>query len=115
MNIIGIKLQNGDEIVSRYEQESQCSNMSVSDFIAPTQTSSKQVALNDVIVLIQPFLLHLQQTPKGVSLALSPWLLSAKDPSISLNVKQHALCIFTPDEAVQKAYLEQTTNITLLG
>ena len=116
MNIIGIKLQNGDEIISRYEQDDPKINMTVSDFIAPKQTSNgDNVPLKDVILLIQPFLLHLQQTQKGVTLALSPWLLSSKDPSVSLNVKQHALCIFTPDDAVQKAYLEQTTNITLLG
>lgn len=115
MNIIGIKLQNGDEIISRYEQDDPKINMTVSDFIAPKQTSGENVPLKDVILLIQPFLLHLQQTQKGVTLALSPWLLSSKDPSVSLNIKQHALCIFTPDDAVQKAYLEQTTNITLLG
>lgn len=38
MNIIGIKLQNGDEIISRYEQDDPCINMTVSDFITPNTT-----------------------------------------------------------------------------
>ena len=115
MEIIGIKLQNGDELIAKIEQAVEVSNMRAEDFFNQSPVQNSQNVIGDVVKLNRPYLLHLQQTPKGISLALSPWLLAAKEPTVSINLKQQAVCIFAPDDAVQKAYLEQTSSITLLS
>lgn len=118
MDIIGIKLQNGDEIIAKMESQpvtSDVTNMKAEDFFNNTPTQRTSNLVQERITISQPYLLHLQHNPSsGVSLALSPWLLSCKKPSVTIEYKD-VLCVFSPDEIVQRAYLEQTSSITLLS
>jgi hypothetical protein len=87
MQVYGIKLSNGDEILARYDY-----------------STNKYTQL---------FLVGLQQTPDGrMGLGMMPYITSNNDATVEIN-PDLIVCRFVPEEAITKSYLEKTSGIIL--
>lgn len=95
MNIIGIKLANGDEIIGRVT--------AVSGNIA-----------SDDLAVDTPRILGLQETQQGMGLGFMPWTLGNPDATVVVTRKD-IVCTYSPKAEIEKAYLSQTSKIQLMG
>jgi hypothetical protein len=96
MNIIGIKLINGDEVIGRV-----------------TAVNSGSLAVDDLAV-DTPRIIGLQETQQGMGLGFMPWTLGNPDATVVITRKDIA-CTYTPKAEIEKAYLSQTSKIQLMG
>ena len=91
MKVIAIKFPQGDEVIGRLAAE--------------TDTT---------ITIESPRAIGIQENEKGVGLGFMPWLLSAPDATVEIDRNQVA-ALFEPRADIEKAYLQQTPRIQLMG
>lgn len=92
MDIIALKLTNGDEIIA--------------ESISPT--SSK-------ITIRRPLALRAQMTPEGPTLGFFPWAIMLQD-SEEINIdKRHVICSYMPTDDVANNYIKSVTGIELVA
>lgn len=95
MQVIGIKLANGEELIAR------CSN-----YVKGEVTSS--------LTIDTPRVIGLQETQKGIGLGFMPYILGNPDAEITLQASVIA-SVYGPKAEIEKAYMSQTSKIQLMG
>jgi hypothetical protein len=91
MKVIAVKFPQGDEIIGRLAEE--------------TETS---------ITLESPRAIGIQESQNGVGLGFMPWLLSNPEATVVIDRSQIA-AVFEPRADIEKAYIQQTSRIQLMG
>lgn len=92
MEVLAFRLANGDEILGRYNLESQVGD--------------------DVVVLEKVRHLIVQRTPEGLGVTLMPWVFSNIDVATRIS-KAHIMASFAPSADTIVSYQQQTTGIAL--
>lgn len=96
MDVIAIKLTNGEELIARWLNK---------DEISKGATT---------LQLEQPRVIGLQETQQGVGLGFMPYTLANPDATITVSA-DHLVAFFSPKPEIEKAYLSQTSKIKLMG
>lgn len=91
MKVIAIKFPQGDEIIGRLTSESD------------TQ-----------VIVESPRAIGIQESQNGVGLGFMPWLLSNPEATVVIDRAQIA-AVFEPRADIEKAYIQQTSRIQLMG
>lgn len=94
MQVIGIKLTNGEELITR------CSN-----YVKGTTTN---------LMIESPRVIGLQETKQGVGLGFMPYVLGNPDAEVCLQANAISI-IYEPKAEIEKAYMSQTSKIQLMG
>lgn len=95
MQVIGIKLANGEELIARCD------------------TYVKDDVMTSLIIE-SPRVIGLQETQKGIGLGFMPYILGNPDAEIRLQANVIA-SVYEPKAEIEKAYLSQTSKIQLMG
>lgn len=95
MNVIGIKLANGEELIAR------CSNYVKGEVVT-------------TLMIESPRVIGLQETKQGIGLGFMPYILGNPDAEIMLQALVIA-SVYEPKAEIEKAYLSQTSKIQLMG
>lgn len=91
MKIMVLKMQSGDELISELVEEAE-----------------------DFAVLKRPRVLQLMQTQQGMQMGLVPWLISAPESECIVMKDSFATWVSAPED-IAKAYMQQVSQIQLLG
>jgi hypothetical protein len=91
MNIMVLKMQSGDELISELVEEAE-----------------------DFAVLKRPRVLQIMQTQQGMQMGLVPWLISAPESECVVMKDSFATWVTAPED-IAKAYMQQVSQIQLLG
>jgi hypothetical protein len=90
MNVIAMKMTNGDELIGRLEAE-----------------------LKDCYEVSHLQHTMLQQGRDGqFGLAMMPYLVTNTDAKVQIH-KSHVVCVFDPELEIEKNYLQRTSGIAL--
>lgn len=97
MEVIAIKLVNGEELIARclnYEKykDGHASTLSIE----------------------MPRVIGLQETSQGMGLGFMPYTLANPDAELTIT-QSHFVAVYTPKPEIEKAYLSQTSKIKLMG
>jgi hypothetical protein len=89
MDVMILKMTNGDEVVTEYVNEEE-----------------------NCVVVNRPRTLQMMQGPQGIQMGLMPWIISAPESKCTISKESIACSMIAPDD-ISKAYLQQTSGIQL--
>lgn len=97
MEVIAIKLTNGEELIAR------CLN---------SEEYKKGTTAN--LTIEMPRVIGLQETNQGMGLGFMPYTLANPDATLVITAA-HFVAVYAPKAEIEKAYLSQTSKIKLMG
>jgi hypothetical protein len=114
MQIIGIKLSSGEEIIGKIKYANSTSQGLTAQEVFEGKPVVDDGKLPDSVILEDVRQIHLQQVgPQQMGLGLAPWALGNQEASFQINIKQHALTVYTPSPEIEQAYIQQTSKIAI--
>jgi hypothetical protein len=111
--ILGIKLVSGEEIIGKVISQTTTDDGLTARELFEGKTQRSNQLLPDQVTLKDVLVIHLQNTPQGVGLGLTAWVLGNQNAELSVNLKQNALTVYKPDPRIEKVYMEQTSSIAI--
>lgn len=96
--VIGVKLNNGQELIARAEAE---------DVVLFNSGDAKSIALEF------PMVFSLQRTERGFAPTIVPWAMTTSDNKVALKQEATSTNLYDVSKEIADSYLEQTSGIKI--